>query len=67
MRLQVSGLAQQCTEELRSETDAKFSTLVDNITDENKKVKEALQVVAGRVSDTEIAFGGYGSTPCTYR
>jgi hypothetical protein len=57
------SLAQQCTEEVRSEMDVKFTTLVDNITDENKKVKEALTVVASRVSDTEITLADMSVLP----
>ncbi len=57
------SLAQKCTEEVRGEMDSKLDSLIDNIGDENKKLKEALTVVATRVSDTEITLADYAVLP----
>ena len=43
--------------------DSKLDCLVDNATDENKKLKEALTVVATRISDAEITLADYAVLP----
>ena len=57
------SLAQKCTEEVRGEMDSKIDSLVGNVSDENKKLKEALSVVAGRISDAEITLADYSVLP----
>ena len=57
------SLAQKCTEEVRGEMDSKLDSLIDNIGEENKKLKEALTVVGTRLSDAEITLADYAVLP----